>query len=93
MSWTGVIVAAIFIGLAILVVAVIRWEIPRWRRGAQVFFTLAQTADQKMAGNQAAPKPPPPLLSPDGMWWWDGQRWQPSDLQRRSPREPPVSSS
>jgi len=29
MSWTGVIVTAVFVGLAIFVVAVIRWEIPR----------------------------------------------------------------
>jgi hypothetical protein len=46
MSWTGVIVAAIFIGLAIFVVGVISWEIPRWRRGAQVFMTMAQMAEQ-----------------------------------------------
>jgi hypothetical protein len=88
MSWTGVIVAAIFIGLAIFVVAVLRWEIPRWRRGAKVFMTLAQMAEQKMAEDRAAPKPPL-LLSPDGLWWWDGQRWLPTELQQR--QRPPTA--
>ncbi|HVC76224.1 MAG TPA: hypothetical protein VND96_06880 [Candidatus Micrarchaeaceae archaeon] len=90
MSLTGVIVAAVFVGLAILVVAVIRWEIPRWKRGLQVYATLAQMAEQKMAENQAASEPPPPpLMSPDGTWWWDGLRWQPTELQQRG--QPPTS--
>jgi hypothetical protein len=84
MSWTGVTVAAIFIGLAIFVVAVIRWEIPRWKRGLQVRMTLLQMAEQKTVEDQAASKPPR-LVSPDGLWWWDGQRWLPTEFQRQQP--------
>jgi len=85
MSWTGVIVTAVFVGLAIFVVAVIRWEIPRWKRGWQVRMTVLQMAEQKMTEDQATSKPPP-LVSPDGMWWWDGQRWQPTERQQHQRR-------
>ncbi len=83
MSWTGVIVAAVFVGLGAFVFAFFWWEIPRWKRGAQAFMALAQLAEEKMAEDNK-PKPPP-MLSPDGMWWWDGQRWQPTDQEQRRP--------